>query len=70
MWRKFIAFLFVAAMPAILFAQDSINNNCDDHDPLDNYCPLDTWVIVLAAVAMLFAVSHLYRKQKAVTVSK
>lgn len=34
--------------------------------PVDNdsFCPLDTWVIVLAAAAFAFTVIHLYRKQK------
>ena len=26
--------------------------------------PLDTWVLILAAVAVIFTVMHLYRKQK------
>ena len=34
-------------------------------DPDDPNCPLDTWVIVLAAVALVAAVIHLHRKQKA-----
>jgi hypothetical protein len=28
-------------------------------------CPLDTWVVVLVAGALLFTTIHLYRKQKA-----
>ena len=34
----------------------------DDYDP--NGCPLDTWVIVLAFAAVLFASIHLFRKQR------
>ncbi|MFC0516575.1 hypothetical protein ACFFGT_20380 [Mucilaginibacter angelicae] len=36
--------------------------------PVDNdsFCPLDTWVIVLAVAAFAFTAIHLYRKQKAI----
>jgi hypothetical protein len=37
-------------------------------DPDDPNCPLDTWVIVLVAVALVTAVVHLHRKQKALQV--
>ena len=30
---------------------------------VDNHCPLDTWVIVLAVVVTAFAAIRLYRKQ-------
>ncbi|SEN80481.1 hypothetical protein SAMN05192574_104202 [Mucilaginibacter gossypiicola] len=43
------------------FAQ--IDFNCDSADD-DAFCPLDTWVIVLAVAAFAFAAFHLYRKQK------
>lgn len=36
---------------------------CSDTDP-DATCPLDSWVVVLAAAALLFAAWHLHRKQK------
>lgn len=36
---------------------------CSDADP-DAQCPLDTWVIVFAGVALLMAALHLHRKQK------
>ena len=29
----------------------------------DEPCPLDTWVIVLAIIALIFAAIHLYKKQ-------
>jgi hypothetical protein len=35
---------------------------CAGTDP-DAQCPLDTWVIVLAAAGFLFAAVRLYRKQ-------
>ena len=36
---------------------------CGGVDP-DATCPLDTWVIILASIAVIFAVIHLNRKQK------
>jgi preprotein translocase subunit SecG len=34
---------------------------CDPDDPT---CPLDTWVIVLMIIAVVFTAIHLHRKQK------
>lgn len=31
---------------------------------IDGGCPLDTWVIILAAIALIFTTLYLYRKQK------
>jgi hypothetical protein len=45
---------------AVLYAQPG--EPCAGTDP-DAVCPLDTWVIFLAAIALVFAVRHLYRKQ-------
>ena len=62
--KVFFSTLFLLAFSALtLFAQPG--EPCNGDDP-DAYCPLDTWVLVLAGAAMLFAVWHLYRKQKAV----
>jgi hypothetical protein len=36
---------------------------CGGVDP-DATCPLDSWVVVLAAVAVTATVVHLYRKQR------
>ncbi|MCR8557687.1 hypothetical protein KXD93_08545 [Mucilaginibacter sp. BJC16-A38] len=30
----------------------------------DEPCPLDTWVIVLSVIALVFAAIHLHKKQK------
>jgi len=49
-------------LPVISFAQNG--EDCGDADPVDSNCPLDTWVLVLAVIALVFAVVHLYRKQK------
>ena len=47
------------------FAQ--FENPCGgDGDPDDpTTCPLDTWVLILVAGALIFATLHLYRRQKA-----
>jgi hypothetical protein len=50
-------------LPAISFGQ-GLGPDCSDTDPIDANCPLDTWVFVLAAVVLVFAVIHLQRKQK------
>jgi len=39
-----------------------------DIDAGINECPIDTWVIVLVAGALLFATYNLYQKQKAQSV--
>ena len=54
--------LILLCFPAVIFAQDL---PCEGGDPFSSPCPLDTWVIVLAAIAAVFAGIHLYRKQKA-----
>ena len=49
--------------PVISFAQGGLP--CGDSDPGNSgTCPLDTWVVFLAAIAVSFAVLHLHRKQK------
>lgn len=51
-------------LPVISFAQDG--EDCSGGDPVNGTCPtpLDTWVIVLAATALIFTSIYLYRKQK------
>jgi hypothetical protein len=60
-----IAIITLAAsfFPASLFAQDD-NLPCDAGNPFSGPCPLDTWVVVLAVIAVTFAAIHLKRKQK------
>ena len=49
--------------PVISFAQGPLP--CGDSDPtIPNACPLDTWVVFLAVIAVSFAALHLHRKQK------
>ena len=55
------AFLLLMLNAVFLYAQPG--EPCGGNDP-DSTCPLDTWVIVLAAIAVTTAVVHLYRKQK------
>jgi hypothetical protein len=45
-----------------LFAQGTPCGNAGDPDA--PACPLDTWVMVLVAVALIFVTMQLYRKQK------
>jgi len=49
--------------PLLSIAQNS-NLPCDGENAWTSTCPLDTWVWVLAAVAVTFAVFQLNRKQK------
>jgi hypothetical protein len=61
--KKLSLTAFVFAVGTLsCFAQDN-DFACDNAD-VDAYCPLDTWVIILAMAAFAFAAAHLYRKQK------
>jgi hypothetical protein len=64
MIKKFLltAFVFAAGILSC-FAQDDNITPCDEADG-DAFCPLDTWVIILAVAAFTFAAIQLYRKQK------
>ena len=62
-FRKIILLLFcLIVQSTVLFAQGDI---CDFNDP-DNTtpCPLDTWVIILAFITVIFAAVHLHRNKK------
>ena len=60
--RKFwVVFFALVCNAALLFAQPG--EPCGGTDP-DATCPLDSWVWVLAAAAVVFAATHLHRKQK------
>jgi hypothetical protein len=56
------ALLFLILNVGVLLAQSSPGEPCAGTDP-DATCPLDTWVIILAIAALVFATLHLYRKQ-------
>lgn len=63
MIRKIFSTTLVLIMATLsCFAQ--LDDPCDPVDN-DSFCPLDTWVVILAVVAFAFAVIHLHRKQKA-----
>jgi hypothetical protein len=55
------AFLLLMLNGVFLYAQPG--EPCGGVDP-DATCPLDSWVVVLAAVAVTATVVHLYRKQR------
>ncbi|HWZ03224.1 MAG TPA: hypothetical protein VNX40_06395 [Mucilaginibacter sp.] len=57
-WGALVLFILNSS---VLFAQPG--EPCGGTDP-DATCPLDTWVIVLAIIALIFGAYHLYRKQK------
>jgi len=57
-WGVLLIFILNSS---VLFAQ--VGEPCGGTDP-DATCPLDTWVIMLAMVAVVFAAWHLHRKQK------
>ncbi|MBB3054939.1 hypothetical protein [Mucilaginibacter gotjawali] len=57
-WGALVLFIFNSS---ILFAQPG--EPCGGTDP-DATCPLDTWIIVLAVIAVISAAYHLHRKQK------
>lgn len=43
------------------FGQTSCPCGCSE---VDAPCPLDTWIVVMAAIALVFGAMHLYRKGK------
>lgn len=63
----FSTFLLSILSVATLFAQTSSDPGgpCKFNDDDNTNCPLDSWVIVLAVFAVVFAAGYLYRKQKA-----
>lgn len=46
------------------FAYAQIDNPCDGSDPDNTNCPLDTWVFVLAIIAVIFTAVHLRKKDR------
>ncbi|MBC7400048.1 MAG: hypothetical protein H7289_08895 [Mucilaginibacter sp.] len=63
MKKKFIlTLLFVIGSAVVVFAQGP--GPCNDADPDGVTCPIDTWVVAFAIIALLFTMLHLNRKQK------
>jgi hypothetical protein len=58
------ALLLLLLNVAMLYAQPggSPSEPCGGTDP-DATCPIDTWVVILAVVAVVFAAFRLYRQQ-------
>jgi hypothetical protein len=60
----FSTLLVLMFSTGLLFAQDPIGQPCAGNDADLTGCPLDTWVVLLAFIAIVFAARHIYRKQK------
>lgn len=64
MTKPFIITIFLVLINLSCFAQ--VTNPCggsgDPDDPTT--CPLDSWVLVLVAAALIFVTLQLYRQQK------
>jgi hypothetical protein len=58
-----ITLLLLAISVHHLFAQGT--TPCDPDDP--STCPIDAWVWLLVAAALVFAMMQLYRRQKTAT---
>lgn len=57
-----VIFLFSIATAFAQQVPCSGDPDDDDYDP--NGCPLDTWVILLVAIALILTVIHLNRRRK------
>lgn len=62
MKKIFLSVIFLIANISVLFAQGSFGCNGGDIDGGD--CPIDSWVIVFAALAVIAATTYLYKKQQ------
>jgi hypothetical protein len=67
-YKKIVSLTILAGsillLPSISFAQGG-DLPCGGDDPTTSTpCPLDTWVWVLAVVAVIFGAMYLQRKQK------
>lgn len=55
-----LTLLFLLTNIVNLFAQGDLP--CNDGDPDGVSCPIDTWVVLFAAFALILTVIHLHRK--------
>ena len=58
--------LLIIMLPLLLRADDP-GSPCLDYDPLDNNCPLDTWVWAAFAVMLVFTVYRLIKPKQPVS---
>ena len=62
---RLLLILLLLVIPVITEAQGNGGDiPCDGQDPFNSDCPLDTWVIALVIIAVIFTALHLQRKQK------
>lgn len=62
--NRILLTFFMVMSPMLLLADDP-GTPCDDSDPLDNNCPLDTWVIYMVILVLILTAIHLHKKQLA-----
>lgn len=67
--KKISLYLFATLSVLLLNIITVLADPFDGGDPLpcdpdDPNCPLDTWVVFLVVIAVIFTVIHLHRKQK------
>ncbi len=67
-WCKVLGLLFTFLfISTVTMAQDCMDGPGlpgQDVDSVSNGCPLDTWVIVLVGVVLIFTTVQLYHKQQ------
>jgi hypothetical protein len=61
-----VTVIFLFSIATAFAQQVPCSGDPDDEDYDPNGCPLDTWVLLLVAIALILTVIHLHRKRKAV----
>jgi hypothetical protein len=66
---KRLIVLSLFALPSFAAMAQDPGEPCDSPDPITSDCtvPLDSWVIVLVAVAFCYGIYRLHKKQKALS---
>lgn len=65
MKKYFLLVLLFMANAPLLFADDPGGGlPCDGTDPDPGACPIDTWVVMFAAMVLILTTWYLYKKQK------
>lgn len=71
---KFGKYVFCIGVICCLFSTSALANGgdiqfpCSTDDPTAGPCPIDTYVYLLAAVALIFTYYHLQKKKKSLAV--